>query len=160
MGKHSTNYNLESLPKEVRPISSWGYVGYTILYSIPVIGLLFLIIFSFSHNKNRRNFARSYWCRLLIALIIIALCALGYVIFREQINEVISEVMTDVRANVNEMDLSWLETTGTEGTELPEVTEEDVQKTAEEAVEMVAEEVPEIVEEAFEEEIAEDDIAE
>lgn len=52
----------------------WAYVGLRILYAIPVIGLIFLIIFTFSSgNINRRNFTRSYWCWILVALIIFAL---------------------------------------------------------------------------------------
>ena len=50
-----------------RPLSPWAYVGYTILFSIPVIGWLLLIIFTFSSsNINRRCFARSYWCFLFL----------------------------------------------------------------------------------------------
>ena len=60
-------------PDKFRPISPWAYFGYTVLYAIPIIGLIFLIIHSISQaNINRRNFARSYWCTLLLALIIIA----------------------------------------------------------------------------------------
>ena len=55
------------------PLSPWAYFGLTILFQIPVIGLIFLIIFSISgKNINRRNFARSYWCVLVLVLIIIA----------------------------------------------------------------------------------------
>lgn len=58
--------------KKYRPISAWGYVGYMILYSIPIIGLLFLIIFSFSDKRiNRRNFARSYFYIFILLLILI-----------------------------------------------------------------------------------------
>ena len=54
------------------PLSPWAYWGLTLLFSIPVLGLVFLIIFSFSSaNINRRNFARSYWIGLLLALIVI-----------------------------------------------------------------------------------------
>lgn len=60
-------------PDKFRPISPWAYFGYTVLYAIPIIGLIFLIIHSISQaNINRRNFARSFWCTLLFALIIIA----------------------------------------------------------------------------------------
>ena len=38
-----------------------------ILYGIPVVGFIFLLIHTFSSaNLNRRSFARSYWCGLLI----------------------------------------------------------------------------------------------
>ena len=44
----------------------------SILFSIPVVGFIFLLVFSFNgSNINRRNYASSYWCGLLIALVII-----------------------------------------------------------------------------------------
>lgn len=59
---------------EYRPLSPWAYFGYTLLYTIPIIGFIFLIIHSVSDdNLIRRNFARSYWCVLLVALIISAI---------------------------------------------------------------------------------------
>ncbi|MBR5093922.1 MAG: zinc-ribbon domain-containing protein [Oscillospiraceae bacterium] len=61
----------DSLPAQYRPIGAWGYFGYMLLFSIPVIGFILLIVFSFSDaNINRRNFARSYWCVFLLAIII------------------------------------------------------------------------------------------
>ena len=59
------------------PISAWGYVGYTILFSIPVVGFICLLVLSFS-NKNvvRRSYARSYFCWLLIAIVLLVV---GYI---------------------------------------------------------------------------------
>lgn len=67
------------IPPEYQPISMWGYFGYQLLFAIPCVGLVFLIIFSFSNsNINRRNFARSYFCVLILSLIIAAIIvALG-----------------------------------------------------------------------------------
>ena len=63
----NTNNNI---PSNLRPISAWGYVGYQILFSIPLVGFILLIVFSFSDsNINRRNFARSYFAIFLLALI-------------------------------------------------------------------------------------------
>ena len=62
----------EGLPNEYRPLSAWAYFGYNLLFSIPLIGFILLIIFSFdSSNINRRNYARSFFCGLLISLIFI-----------------------------------------------------------------------------------------
>lgn len=54
-------------------LGAWGYTFLSLLYIIPVIGLVALLIHSFSErNENRRHFARSYFTRLLMAIIIIA----------------------------------------------------------------------------------------
>lgn len=59
------------IPEEYRPLSAWAYFGYSLLFSIPLIGLICLIIFSFSSsNINRRNYARSFWCFIVIGIII------------------------------------------------------------------------------------------
>lgn len=61
-----------------RPLSPWAYFGYSLLFCIPLIGLIFLIVYSVNDtNINRRNYARSYFCWLVIALIMIAVAALG-----------------------------------------------------------------------------------
>lgn len=66
----------EQLPEKYRPLSPWAYWGWSILYTIPVIGFIFLIVNSFrDSNINRRNFTRSYWCGLLLALIIVVILA-------------------------------------------------------------------------------------
>lgn len=63
-----------NIPYEYKPLSAWSYVGYNILFSLPVVGLILLIIFSFSgSNINRRNYARSFFCTWLLIIIIIAI---------------------------------------------------------------------------------------
>ncbi|MGN0709140.1 MAG: hypothetical protein ACI4LM_02720 [Anaerovoracaceae bacterium] len=57
---------------DYEPISMWGYFGYEILFSIPVVGWIILIIKAVSaRNVNVRNFARSYFCFLIIAIAVI-----------------------------------------------------------------------------------------
>ena len=57
------------IPAQYKPLSPWAYLGYSLLYSVPVVGFICLIIFSLSDdNINRRNYARSYWCALLVGL--------------------------------------------------------------------------------------------
>ncbi len=69
-------------PKKYRPITAWGFFGLDLLYSIPVIGLIFLIIFTFSKgNINRRSHARSKWCGVIIALAIIIVALIVGLIF-------------------------------------------------------------------------------
>ena len=59
--------NENYIPEEYTPISMWGYFGYSLLFSIPIVGLICIIVFSFggSRNINLRNFARSYFCWLI-----------------------------------------------------------------------------------------------
>lgn len=50
---------IEKLPYKYRPMSAWGYFGYSLLFLIPVAGFIFLLVFSLSNvNINRRCFAR------------------------------------------------------------------------------------------------------
>ena len=66
------------LPEENRPLSGWAYFGLQLLFAVPIVGFVFLIVFSFNgSNINRRNFARSYWCALLVIAIIIAILAIA-----------------------------------------------------------------------------------
>ena len=67
------------IPEENKPLSPWAYFGLQILFAIPVIGFIFLIVFSCSSgNINRRNFARSYWCAfIIVAILAIVVCVLA-----------------------------------------------------------------------------------
>ena len=71
---------MNNVPENLKPLSAWAYFGYNILFNIPVIGLIFLIIFSLNNNNiNRRNYARSFFCIYLILIIlIIILIASGF----------------------------------------------------------------------------------
>ena len=64
--------NNTNIPNEYKPISAWGYFGYNILFSIPIIGFIVLLVYAFggTRNINLRNFARSYFCLFIIAMII------------------------------------------------------------------------------------------
>ena len=60
-----------SVPPYYRPIKGIGYVGYNILYAIPIIGFIMVIVNALSEdNINKRNYARSYLWAMLIGLII------------------------------------------------------------------------------------------
>ena len=68
---------VDNIPEEYRPISMWGYFGYELLFSIPCIGLILLLVFAFggTSNVNVRNFARSYFCFLLVMVILSVILA-------------------------------------------------------------------------------------
>lgn len=62
---------IRSLPPKYRPMGAWEYFGYSILYAIPLIGFIMLIVFACSgSNIARRSHARSYFCFMLLGLII------------------------------------------------------------------------------------------
>ena len=64
----------EAIPPQYKPLSPWAYLGYQILFTIPVVGLIALIIFALNNdNVNRRNFARSYFCVLVIAIVLVVI---------------------------------------------------------------------------------------
>ena len=63
------------IPEEYKPISAWGYVGYNLLFAIPLAGFILILVFSFggNNNKNVRNYARSQMIVWLIEIIIIVI---------------------------------------------------------------------------------------
>ena len=72
-------------PEMYRPLSPWAYFGYSLLFSIPIVGFILLIVFSFNDNNiNRRNFARSFFCMFLVALIIAIIFGILYAVLGSQ----------------------------------------------------------------------------
>ena len=69
-----------------KPITGWGYVGYSILWAIPVVGWLICLFTAIgSKHRNVRNFARSIFCRIFL-LIILAAAAVGTVVLLDVLN--------------------------------------------------------------------------
>ncbi len=69
--------------KGFKPISAWGYVGYSILWSIPVIGwIIWLCAAIGSKKKNVKNFARAPFCALLLVIIIAVVAAIAGVVLQ------------------------------------------------------------------------------
>lgn len=61
----------ETLPEKFRPIKPWGYVGYSLLFALPLIGLIMMIVYATKDdNINRRNYARSFLWMMLLAIAI------------------------------------------------------------------------------------------
>ena len=66
-----------NVPAEYRPLGAWAYFGYSLLFAIPLIGFILLIVFSFDNsNINRRNYARSFWCWLVVVGVVILVTVL------------------------------------------------------------------------------------
>ena len=64
-------FELQHLPEAYRPLSPWSYFGLGILYALPLLGWIFLIVHAIgSVNINRRNYARSYFCVYVLAIIL------------------------------------------------------------------------------------------
>lgn len=63
------------LPEEYRPLTMWGYFGYQLLFCVPCVVFIFLLIIAFggTRNVNLKNFARSYFCVWIIAVVLILL---------------------------------------------------------------------------------------
>jgi len=71
MGERIMKYNV---PDELQPMSPWKYFLLNILYAIPLIGFIFLVCHAIgSHNVNKKNYARSFFCIVVIALVIAAI---------------------------------------------------------------------------------------
>lgn len=64
------------IPRLEKPLSVWGFLWRTVLFSIPVINIIPLFVFAFAPgiNKNSKNYASAILVLLLIGLII-AVCA-------------------------------------------------------------------------------------
>ena len=71
MNNTVVNQDVNSLPSQYRPLSPWAYFGYNILFAIPLVGFISLIVLSFNDtNINRRNYARSFFCVYILAIIL------------------------------------------------------------------------------------------
>lgn len=91
---------VQTIPPENRPLSPWAYFGLQLLFAVPVVGFVFLIVFSFSRgNINRRNFARSYWCALLIAVAAALVIAIIFVILFVTAGISLESVMDNLQIN-------------------------------------------------------------
>ena len=57
------------LPPSYRPLSPWNYFWRSVLYSIPVIGWIFMLVHAFaSKSRHGRSFAGAYIFLTLLAL--------------------------------------------------------------------------------------------
>lgn len=74
-------FDEKSLPEKYRPVSTWAFFGYGLLFGIPLAGLILAIVFAISDkNINRRNYARSV---IIIYVIILILGTIGFFVFKE-----------------------------------------------------------------------------
>ena len=63
---------MDEYDERYKPISPLGYIGYEIMYAIPVVGFICMIIFAITaKNVNVKNFARAQFVALIIGIIIV-----------------------------------------------------------------------------------------
>lgn len=69
------NNSSNDIPSEYKPLGPWAYFGYMWLFSIPCVGFIVLLVFALggAKNINLRNFARSYFCMILLIVILYAI---------------------------------------------------------------------------------------
>lgn len=69
-----------------KPISAWGYVGYNILWAIPVVGFIIWLYHALgASNRNVKNYARSYACMLLLLLMVCILLSAVVITFGQNV---------------------------------------------------------------------------
>ena len=94
----NTQRSFNVIPASHKPIRAWGYVGYHILFSIPVIGwLIWLIKAIGAKNKNVRSYARSYLCWVVLGLIIAVVVALAGVIINFAAPELLEQILDPLK---------------------------------------------------------------
>lgn len=78
----------EQLPAKFKPVKAWSYFGWTVVFTIPLIGWIIALIKAFGNteNVNLQNFARSMFCYFVIVVILwllvvgMASCTAGLII--------------------------------------------------------------------------------
>lgn len=72
--KQEEKEEILGLSEKYKPLNAWAYFGWSILLSIPLVGFILAIVFSISDkNINRRSFVRSYWCILIVEVVIVVI---------------------------------------------------------------------------------------
>lgn len=66
------NYRNPMTYEDATPLSIGNYIVMMIVGSIPVVGLIMMLVWAFSRNtnKNRQNYARALLIMMLIALVL------------------------------------------------------------------------------------------
>ena len=83
------------IPPEYKPLSGWAYFGWQLLFAIPLVGFVLLIVFACggTRNINLRNFARSYFCALLIGAILVVIGIILTLVFGASLAVILEDMM-------------------------------------------------------------------
>ncbi len=78
MGRNA-DQNIYQIPDEYRPISMWGYFGYSLLFGIPIVGIICVLVFAFggTKNMNLRNFARAQFCMVIVVAVLVIILVIA-----------------------------------------------------------------------------------
>ena len=83
-------YNAD--PERLRPLSPLAYIGYGLLFLIPVAGLICAIVFAVkSRNINLRCYTRAFLISFAALAVIACVCAL-YLFSKGQLADVIRRI--------------------------------------------------------------------
>ena len=83
---------LSCLPSKYRPMTVWSYIGYNLLFGLPVIGFICIIIFScLKGNICRRSYAR-YWLLVTLIIMIIIGIIIGVLIGTGIMEQIINSI--------------------------------------------------------------------
>lgn len=84
------------VPKEYKPFSTIGAMGFLLLISIPVIGFIAVLAFAFGgKNKNRKSVARAIliWTLILVLIVAAAFVAAMLIFGLENIQDLVGGVV-------------------------------------------------------------------
>ena len=60
-------------------LSPWAYVGYSLLFAIPILGFIMMLVYAFGNgNRNRKNFARGMLLLGILAVILAFVLIVGF----------------------------------------------------------------------------------
>lgn len=65
-------FNEAMLPEEYKPVSVGKYIGYSILFSLPLVGFIMLLVTAFGGNTNKslKNYARAMLVMMIIGVVL------------------------------------------------------------------------------------------
>ena len=89
----ANNYqNPCNIPNNYKPISAWAYIGYDLLFSLPLFGFIALIVIALTaENVNVKNYAKSKFCYILIVFLIVIMMLILGIIFGFTFHNIIKE---------------------------------------------------------------------
>lgn len=89
------------MSEEYRPITPLGYIGYQLLFSIPIIGLIFLIVYACggTRNINVKNYARSFILMFVISVFLLLILVFFFGITRTSTNNQINDYLSNISYN-------------------------------------------------------------